>query len=239
MTAAAVFDLDNTLVRGSCLFHFGRWLVRTRMVSPWDVLRFASVEASYVRRRAEPAGMIPTVVDRALALVEGRAQADLRAEAGRFATRMLARRLDRDVHLQVGDFREAGYVTLLATASPQELADAVARELGMDGAIGTRAEVRDGRYTGRLTEPICHGAAKARRVRLHLDERGLDVQACWAFSDSVNDLPLLALVGHPVATNPDPELAAIARVNDWRVLSSRQGDEVSWARLNALFPFPF
>lgn len=239
MTAAAVFDLDNTLVRGSCLFHFGRWLVRSRTVSPWELFRFASAEASYLRRRGEPDSLIPAIVARALSLVEGHSQAGMRWQAERFAARMLTARLDHDVHLHVQDFREAGYATILATASPQELADAVAAELGMDGALGTRAEVHAGRYTGRLAEPICHGATKARRVRVLLEERGLDPAGSWAFSDSVNDLPLLALVGHPVATNPDPDLAEIARVNDWRVLTSRQGVEASWARLNALFPFAF
>jgi HAD superfamily hydrolase (TIGR01490 family) len=144
-----------------------------------------------------------------------------------------------EVAIQVAGFRRSGFTTVLATASPQELADAIAARLGMSAAIGTVSEVRDGVYTGCSSGPIAHGSAKSWRVQALLDARGLDARTSWAFSDSVNDLPLLSLVGNPVATNPDQELAEIARLNGWRVLESGQRSELGWQRAKQFYPFPF
>jgi HAD superfamily hydrolase (TIGR01490 family) len=237
--SAAIFDLDNTLVRGSSLFHFGTAMVRRGMVSPFDVLRFVGAEASYVRRRSERAGMPSTVAERTLGLVAGRRQADLARLARDWARTSLSRHLVAEVRLQLTDFRRLGFTTVLATASPQELADAVADQLGMTAAIGTVSETCEGVYTGRPHGPIAHGSSKAWRVQALLESRGLDPRTSWAFSDSVNDLPLLSSVGNPVATNPDPELAAIARLNGWRILESRAGVDLSTAQLHSLFPFPY
>lgn len=236
--AAAVFDLDNTLVRGSSLFHFGREMVRRRRLKARHVLRFTGAEAGYVLRRGEPTGISSTVADRTLALVAGMRQADLLDLAVEFAETRLHRHLSTEVYQQVIGFKRAGFTTVLATASPQELAGAIAAALGMSAAIGTVSEVTDGVYTGRLGGPVTHGPMKAQRVRALLAERGLDARRSWAFSDSVNDLPLLTLVGNPVATNADPELRAIARTNGWRELCP--GDEAaSAAVLQAFYPFAF
>lgn len=236
--AAAVFDLDNTLVRGSSLFHFGWEMVRRRRLRARHVARFAGAEASYVLRRGEPAGISSTVADRTLALVAGTRQQDLLDLAVDFAETRLHPHLSPQVYRQVLSFKRAGFATVLATASPQELAGAVASALGMSAAIGTVSEVRDGVYTGRLCGPVAHGPAKAQRVRALLTEHGLDARRSWAFSDSVNDLPLLTLVGNPVATNADPELAGIARMNGWRVLSD--GQESEWpSGLGTLYPYAF
>ena len=93
-------------------------------------------------------------------------------------------------------------------------------------------------YTGRLCGPVAHGSAKAERVRALLAEHGLDARRSWAFSDSVNDLPLLTLVGNPVVTNADPELAAIARTNGWRAIRSREATGPSTA-VPEFYPFAF
>lgn len=236
--AAAVFDLDNTLVRGSSLFHFGREMVRRRRLKARHVIRFAGAEAGYVLRRGEPTGISSTVADRTLGLVAGMRQSDLLDLAVEFAETRLHRHLSLHVYQQVIGFKRAGFTTVLATASPQELAGAVAAALGMSAAIGTVSEVTDGVYTGRLCGPVAHGPVKAQRVRALMAEHGLDARRSWAFSDSVNDLPLLTLVGNPVATNADPELRAIARTNRWREL--RRGDETaSAAALQAFYPFAF
>lgn len=236
---AAVFDLDNTLVRGSSLFHFGVQMARRRRVPARHVLRFAWAEAAYVLGRTEPEGIGGTVAERTLAIVAGMRQVDLLDLADDFAERRLHRHLNADVYLQVIDFKRAGYLTLLATASPQELASATARALGMHAAIGTIAETREGVYTGRLDGPVAHGSAKAHRVAGFFSEHGVDAHSSWAFSDSINDLPLLSLVGNPVATHADRDLAAIAGTNGWRTLGEAADSDASVARLQTLYPFPF
>ena len=99
----------------------------------------------------------------------------------------------------------------------------IARRLGLTGALGTVAETVDGVYTGRLVGEILHGEAKAQAVRALAEREGLDLGACSAYSDSANDIPLLSLVGHPCAINPDSRLRAHAREHGWRVRDYRTG----------------
>ena len=218
VAAAAIFDLDNTLVRGSSLFHFGVHLSRNGVINPVHVLRHLGAELCFEHRGGERENMPANLAGRMLRLVEGRAQSDIRDHATNFASHHLRQHLLASVLAEVMAFQFRGIPVFLATASPQELADAIARELGMTGAVGTVAEVRGGRYTGKLDSPIAHGSQKASRVRALIAEHGWDPRDCWAFTDSVNDLPLLACVGHPIAVNPDRHLKKLAQLNDWQIL---------------------
>ena len=239
MSAAAVFDLDNTLVEGSSLFHFGKEMMRRRFIGPMTVLRYARAEFSYVRNRAEVEGMPAVVAERVLGMVAGRQRSELSALADDFVSGRLHRYYVPEILDHIVHFTKLGVPTYLATASPQELADSIARSLGMTGALGTVSETVDGVYTGRLEQPIAHGAEKAVRVRELLASIGADPEQCWAFSDSVNDLPMLAMMGHPVAVNPDRALMQIARQNDWQVISSRSGRDLSSiAAMFGFHPYP-
>jgi len=225
MSSAAVFDLDNTLVRGSFLFHFGVEMVRRGILNPVHVLPFALTEFRYARRRQESAGIPERIARCTLRLARDRQQQHLIELADEFTRK----RLDRFQMLQIATLARSmqgqGISVYLATASPQELAQCVSDRLGLSGAIGTVGEVVDGRYTGRLGSPIAHGAMKALRVAELLDDRGHDPRTCWAFSDSVNDLPLLTLVGQPVAVGPDRHLRKVAEQNGWPVLLGQAEDD--------------
>jgi phosphoserine phosphatase len=110
----------------------------------------------------------------------------------------------------------------LVTAAPVEVARLLARRPGLTGALGTVAAQRDGVYTGELVGDILHGPAKVEAVRSPASHEGLDLASCAAYSDSVNDLRLLDLVGHPCAVNPDGRLrrhaeAAGRRIRDYRI----------------------
>jgi len=220
VTSVAVFDLDNTLVRGSSLFHFGWLLVRRRVIGPIQVLRYALAEFVYVRNCTEREGLPGLLAERLLGLVKGFSQEELIVHARVFAATTLRRHLIAEVVDQVEAFRKLGIPCYIATASPQELALAIAEELGMNGAIGTVSHVFEGRYTGALASPIAHGEEKARRVNQLFESNGYERKTSWAFSDSINDLPLLVLVENPVVVNADKNLRQIAELNDWVVLTS-------------------
>jgi len=113
--------------------------------------------------------------------------------------------------------RERGEATYIVSAALQEIVDAVAGDLGFDGALGTICEVEDGVYTGRGIRSL-HGANKADAVRELAERNGYDLDASTAYSDSHTDLPFLEVVGHPVAVNPDRELRRTAAARGWRVL---------------------
>jgi HAD superfamily hydrolase (TIGR01490 family) len=118
---------------------------------------------------------------------------------------------------------DAGQRVWLVTATPVELAQIIARRLRLTGALGTVAETRDGRFTGRLIGEVLHGEAKAAAVRGLAIREGLDLAWCAAYSDSINDLPLLSLVGRPVAVNPDSALRGEARQRGWEIRDFRTG----------------
>jgi len=118
---------------------------------------------------------------------------------------------------------DAGQRVWLVTATPVELASIIARRLGLTGALGTVAEVRNGAYTGHLVGEPLHGAAKAQAVRALAEREGLDLSRCTAYSDSINDLPMLSLVGRAVAVNPDSALRMEARTQGWEIRDFRTG----------------
>jgi HAD superfamily hydrolase (TIGR01490 family) len=118
---------------------------------------------------------------------------------------------------------DAGQQVWLVTATPIELARVIAERLGFTGALGTVSELNHGVYTGRLVGEPLHGPAKAEAIRALAERKGLVLSRCWAYSDSVNDIPMLSLVGHPTAVNPDPDLKAWAREAGWAVRDFRTG----------------
>jgi len=94
--------------------------------------------------------------------------------------------------------------------------------LGFTGALGTQAETKDGKYTGELIGPLLHGKEKAKAVTKLTNDRRIDINGCFAYSDSHNDLPLLNTVGHPNAINPDAKLRIISFSSGWPVHDFRR-----------------
>ncbi len=118
----------------------------------------------------------------------------------------------------VARHRERGEPVFVVTTTLQEVADAVAADLGFDGALGTVCELAaDGTYTGRSLRPM-YGEAKAAAVRELAAARGIELAASTAYSDSHTDLPFLESVAHPVAVNPDRALRRVAAARGWPVL---------------------
>jgi len=117
--------------------------------------------------------------------------------------------------------REAGDLTVLTTATNRFLTAAIARELGFEHLIATEPEMAGGRYTGRVDGIANMREGKVARLDAWLERRGWSLQSIpetWFYSDSLNDLPLLSRVTHPVATHPDERLRAIARERGWRII---------------------
>ena len=99
----------------------------------------------------------------------------------------------------------------IVSASPEEIVEPLTEYLGADGVIATRSQVdEDGRYTGQV-DFYSYGPYKAEAIQAVADERDIDLAGSYAYSDSATDLPMLEVVGHPVAVNPDRELSRVAR----------------------------
>jgi HAD superfamily hydrolase (TIGR01490 family) len=115
-----------------------------------------------------------------------------------------------------------GVDVYLVTAAPEDMATLIAKRLGLTGALGSRAEIENDHYTGKMNGPLLHGKEKAIAIRELADEKGLDLTQCYAYSDSNNDLPLLQCVGHPSVINPDALLGLRAMAEGWPIHDFRK-----------------
>jgi HAD superfamily hydrolase (TIGR01490 family) len=218
MARAAFFDLDKTLVPGSSLFLLARGLYERDYYRVRDIVRLAWGQFMFQAVGRESQAGMEKSRNAALEFVRGRHQDELRALGREIAEEQVLPRVYTDIAHVIRSHQEAGDQTYLLTAAPQELAQIVAAGLGMTGARGTVAEIDDeGRYTGNLVGEIAHGTAKAKIASDIASTFGIDMVASAAYSDSINDLPLLESVGHPHAVNPDHALRRIARSRGWPI----------------------
>jgi HAD superfamily hydrolase (TIGR01490 family) len=219
-TAAAFFDVDNTVMMGASMFHFARGLARRKYFTARDLAAFAVKQIRF-RLGGESHGDIATAREAALAFVAGKPVAEIVTVGREIFDKEMSDRIWSGTRALTRLHLDAGERVWLVTATPVELAEIIADRLGLTGALGTVAESRDGYYTGHLLGSVLHGADKAAAVHALADAEGLDLRRCAAYSDSINDLPLLELVGQPVAVNPDSALRVEATARGWEIRDFR------------------
>jgi HAD superfamily hydrolase (TIGR01490 family) len=219
---AAFFDVDKTLLPGSSLYLFARGLYRRGFYTLGDVVGFAFGQFTFRVSGAEGKRGMEAARESALAFVEGKRRAELVQLGHDIVVEVIGPRIYPGMRRVIEAHRAAGDRTYLVTAAPRELAQGIAAYLGMDDALGSEAELVDGVYTGRMLGPVLHGPAKLEAARQLARERGFDLRDCSAYSDSVNDRPLLEGVGHPVAVNPDHALRRLAAERGWPIHDFRR-----------------
>ncbi len=229
-TAAAFFDVDNTIMRGASIYYFARGLAARKMFGARDLARFIWGQAAF-RMSGENADHIDAAREAALAFVAGHTVAEIVSLSEEIYDETMADRIWEGTRNLAQHHIDAGQRVWLVTATPADLADVIAARLGLTGALGTVAEAAEGRYTGRLVGELLHGQAKAAAVGALALREGLDLSRCAAYSDSSNDLPMLSIVGHPNAVNPDAELRAHARRAGWPVHDFRTGRKATMIAL--------
>jgi HAD superfamily hydrolase (TIGR01490 family) len=213
---AAFFDLDRTLMAGSSAYHFGRASYRLGRLTRSQLARDALNQIRF-RLRGSTDAAVNALLERVLAGIKDQRVVDLARMRADVLAGILPRIYPQMLRV-VREHQDAGRPSYIVSAASQEMVEALAMVLAMDGAIGTRSEIRDGVYTGRLAGPFAYGEGKATAMRELAQQEGIDLSASWAYSDSASDLPMLKAVGHPVAVNPDAELASVARRDGWQVL---------------------
>ncbi|GAA2750478.1 HAD family hydrolase [Amnibacterium kyonggiense] len=216
LPVAAFFDVDKTLVNGASLLFLARAARSIGIVSWRDLVRFGLKSASF-RRHGEQMSVLDQVRERGMRLLAGQRADRLHALAEQVVGTMQPR-IWPETKALLQAHLDAGHEVHLISATPDFLAEELARSLGATGGIGSGLEIEGGVFTGRFTSGTMHGAEKARAAESLMAARGLDPADCYAYSDSSNDLPLLSAVGTAVAVNPDRALAKHASEAGWRVL---------------------
>ncbi len=233
LSAAAFFDVDNTVMQGASIFHLARGLYRRKFFTTREIAGAAWKQAYFRIVGVEDPEHVAEARNSALSFIAGHTVAELEELGEEIFDEGMAHRIWPGTRALAQLHLDEGKRVWLVTAAPIEIASIIARRLGLTGAMGTVSEHVDGVYTGRLVGDLLHGPAKAEAIRALAIREGLDLAACSAYSDSFNDLPMLSMVGDPVAINPDSRLRAHAKAQGWRIRDYRTGRKAARAGLLA------
>jgi HAD superfamily hydrolase (TIGR01490 family) len=215
--AAAFFDLDKTLMAGSSGMQFARIAAKQGIVGRgqrasggWEHFRY--------RLRGTTDARTAEVLKVARELITGVSAKSIDRMGPEVMAAILPRIFPQMLE-EVYAHQDAGRPTFIVSAAGNGVVEQLAHVLGMDGGIGTRYEVdSDGNFTGSLDGPFVYGEGKVTAMEEFAARHEIELAASYAYSDSLSDLPMLRAVGNPVAVNPDPPLAQIARAEGWEVM---------------------
>lgn len=219
---AAFFDVDNTILRGSSSFLFGKAAFKKGFFKRRDFWKMAWEQARFISR-GEKLNSLDAIKDKALSLIQGHRAVDLTDLTDIVYDEYISPKLWPETVRIAQDHIKAGREVWLVTATPKEIADVIAHRLGLTGGLGTLVEVgADGILTGKLVGKTLHGKAKRKAVRALAKDRNISLKKSFAYSDSVNDLPMLTAVGNPNCINPDVALRYYAKEAAWPILDFKK-----------------
>jgi HAD superfamily hydrolase (TIGR01490 family) len=214
---AAFFDLDKTVISRSSMMAFAGAFRREGLVTRRALARGAWTQLIYVRWGAGPK-RLARIQASVLLLTTGWEQVAVRRIVAEGLTRSIDPIVYDEARRLIDEHRRAGRRVYLVSAAPEDIVEPIGRYLGVDEAIASRAEIDEhGCYSGTI-ERYAYGPAKAALIRELAERADIDLEASWAYTDSVTDVPMLEAVGHPVAVNADRSLERISRMRGWDVV---------------------
>lgn len=213
-TEAAFFDLDKTVIARSSTLVMGRTFLRDGLISPTMVLRSLYAQIVYQLVGADHERM-EQMRHAMLDLTKGWEAERIRRLVRETMEEVIAPLVYREALDLFDEHRRHGRDLWIVSSSGEEIVVPFAEHLGVRNVVATRSGIDDeGRYDGTL-EFYAYAGNKATAIRQVAEVRGYDLSRSYAYSDSITDLPLLSVVGNPVAVNPDRELRAAAQAMDW------------------------
>ena len=213
---AAFFDLDRTLISSSSSLALAGSFRRRGLLSRSKLAQAAIAQLLFVRFGAGQSRVGQTA-ESAMEILRGLPVAEMREIVDESWGSVLQPLVYREAVEAAADHATRGERRFVVSAALQEIVDAVAGGLGFEGGVGSRAEVVDGSYTGRLERRL-YGPAKAKALAELANAEGVDLSVSTGYSDSHTDLAFLEAVGRPVAVNPDRALRRVARERGWPLL---------------------
>ena len=218
--AAAFFDLDRTLIRKSSTLALAPAFRRRGIITRRGLAKAGVLQILFMARGADDATVRRSIAT-GFAALRGFPVAEMQALLNESLERVLRPLVYAEAEAVADEHRARDERLYVVSAGLQEIAEALARALRFDGALGSVCESVEGVYTGRVARAL-HGHGKGEAVAELARERGYDLGACAAYSDSASDVPLLELVGRPVAVNPDRELRRVAQAREWEIIGFRR-----------------
>ncbi|WP_342318941.1 HAD family hydrolase [Corynebacterium mayonis] len=234
--AAAFFDIDNTLIQGSSLVLLAAGLAKARYITLRELLPGMIKQIRFRLSGSENPQDIAKGRKQALELVKGKSVAELKQLCSDIVDTQMVNKVYQSTIDLAAMHIAAGQQVWLVSATPVQIGQALAERLGFTGALGTVVEDDGEVFTGHLVGDILHGPGKKHAVAALAALQQLDLSQCTAYSDSINDVPMLSMVGTPVAINPDRKLHAHAKNAGWDVREYRSVRRFirSWAGVGTL-----
>lgn len=220
MAAAAFYDLDGTLVRTN-LVHAFAFTARNQQGILKSVLKTAYTMASVPMFLAADFWNRRLFNDLFFVRYKGESEDRLRAMADELFETVIKKEIFPGAYELIDKSRQLGLRQVIVTGALDLTVQPLARHLKIDDYVTNRLEFVDGYATGRLLPPIMAAATKASWMRIYAEKENLNLSDCYGYSDSLSDLPMLSVVGHPTAVNPDLRLRSTALQHDWPVLDLR------------------
>jgi HAD superfamily hydrolase (TIGR01490 family) len=219
-TTAAFFDLDKTIISRSSTLAFAASFYRHGLISKTQACRGAVAQLTFRLAGAGPRRM-ERIRDQVSALCSGWPADKVVQIVNEDLAQAICPHVYAEARSLLVGHQQDGHDVIIVSTSGQEIVGPIGAMLGVTAIIATRLAIADGRYTGGM-DFYAYGQAKADYVSELAADRGYHLDDCFAYSDSVTDLPLLELVGHPRVVNPDRALRKVARARHWPELAFRQ-----------------
>jgi HAD superfamily hydrolase (TIGR01490 family) len=213
---AAFFDLDKTVIAKAAMLAFGPRLQQEGLLNRWLVVRALWGQVVF-RYLGADEGRMQKMRETALRIAVGWEKEKISSLVDNALTEVIDPLVYAEALELMESHRDAGRRVYLVSASPEEIVLPLARHLGVDDAIATRARIdADGCYTGEV-EFYSAGIHKVEAIEREQARHNLDLEHSFAYSDSITDLPMLETVGHPVAVNADRALLKEAEARGWEI----------------------
>lgn len=214
MRRAALFDMDRTLLRKETASLYMRFQRDRGEASLADLAKTAYWVGQYTLGLLDA----PRVAEKVLLQLKGTSETVLAARHDDWFRLYVEPHITDGGRVAVRQHREAGDFCAIVTGASPYASWPLARRLGIPHVVSTVFEVDErGRFTGRAVQPLCIGEGKLTRARALAELHGFRLEDATFYSDSITDLPLMELVGVPVAVNPDPRLKRVAERRGWRI----------------------
>lgn len=214
----AIFDLDNTLLGSDSDHSWGEFIVQNNIV---DGQAYQAQNDKFFNDYLEGLLDIEVYLNFCLQILAEHPQAQLDEWHGRFMAERIEPIILPKALALIDKHRQAGDTLMIITATNRFITGPIATRLGIDILLATECEMTEDGYTGRTTDIPCFREGKVTRLERWLMENTESLDGSYFYSDSHNDLPLLSMVDHPVAVDPDDTLREHAHKNGWPVLSLR------------------
>ena len=209
----AFFDMDKTLISENSGSLYMRYRYQRGEIGEMDLLKGIGAYLQYKIGMLD----IRSWTKRMMVQFRGESEAALKEQAKQWFEEMVAPTIYPEAVELVRKHADQGHIVAIVSGATKFVVRPLAQRLGIEHMLYTRLEVEDGCFTGRVIEPICFEEGKIYWLQQLVEEQGIDLAKSWFYTDSITDVPLMDIVGHPVAANPDPLLYRVAVRRRWPI----------------------